>query len=287
MLLPRTLIALRVGLAVLTVVVSGRAVAELLQFEGRILASLPGLGELEVASGLGVAEINGLQLESVEIISASIAGSLGVPVTDPTSFPLTSIRISASIRSGRLGIDPFAPPFGEPAITSNSIAMQGEIRICLLVPTLPPCVGGFGIPLTKGNGSVGVGIGGLLTVGGAGALRISLYGAPFTLNTASVTGATANGAVVTIFSAGSIGGPSLFTSTAGQPGGLLSVVTPFRTVTGEGGGSNRLIPGFFRFEIVFLPEPRVGLLLAVGGSALLTLGRAGRRAAHDPSPRRK
>ena len=180
--------------------------AETLPFEGRLVLSLPGLEEMEVAAGVGVAEVNGPQLETFEILTATIAGSTGIPITDPTAAPVTSLRVLASIPSGLLGIDPFGGPFSEPAITSNALAMPGSVRICMLVFPLPPCLAGLGVPLTNAAADKGVGIGGLLTVG-AGTLHMSLLGAPFTLHTAYVTAATEYGAIFTVFSTGSIGGP--------------------------------------------------------------------------------
>lgn len=280
--LPRTARKLaRFLVATLAVALAAdRASAELLAFEGRLLAVLPGLGEAEVASGTGVAQIDGIQLGRVEILGADIAGSAGLPVTDPTAAPVTSIRVAASLRGGAFDIDPFAPPFGEPAITDGSLVFPGAVRICMLVPPLAPCVAGFSIDLTKGSGSIGIGIGGLLTAGGSGTLRVSLYGAPLTVNTAYATAETENGAVATAFSAGSMGGPARFTSTAGQTGGFLSLVTPVHAV---GGGSfDTLFPGFVRLEITFLPEPGVFVLLGAGALGLAGLSWKRSRIASGP-----
>lgn len=260
-----------------------QASAETLPFEGRLVLSLPGLEEMEVAAGVGVAEVNGLQLETFEILSATITGSTGIPITDPTAAPVTSLRVLASIPSGLLGIDPFGGPFSEPAITSNALAMPGSVRICMLVAPLPPCLAGLGVPLTNAAAGKGAGIGGLLTVGVAGTLRMSLQGAPFTLHTAYVTAETEYGAIFTVFSTGSIGGPYLFTSTAGQPGGFLSVVTPIRVVIGQSGEPVNVLPGFLRFEVQFLPEPGVLLLLVSGAGGLSFLGRMRRRESRQRS----
>ena len=144
---------------------------------------------------------------------------------------------------------------------------------------LPPCLAGLGVPLTNAVAGKGVGIGGLLTVGVAGTLRMSLQGAPFTLHTAYVTAETEYGAIFTVFSTGSIGGPYLFTSTAGQPGGFLSIVAPTRVQVAGGGEPVSALVGFLRFEILFLPEPGVPLLLGAGALALTHLGRRRRRSA--------
>lgn len=258
---------------------SGRA--ETLGFEGRLFVVMPGFGGRALASGVGVAEVDGPEIHELDIVSASIAGSIGVPVTDPNAFPVTSVRMSASLQGGALHIDPFAPPFGEPAITGNHLELPGRFQVCMLVAPAPPCGVGIAVPLTRAGGSLGVGIGGVMTFGGTGTAMVSLYGAPFTLNTAYVTGTTRNGEVVTLLSAGSEAGPSLFTSSAGLPGGFLRVVTPVRIVSGYPQAPSSRIPGFLRLEIDFLPEPGVALLLGAGAAGLLALFFARRRANRD------
>lgn len=274
----------------LVLAVASPAAAEVLAFDGRLVAVLPGLGEAEIASGPGVAQVDGVDLRSLDILSADITGSAGVPVTDPTAAPVTSIRVSASLPTGHLGIDVSAPPFSEPVLTARTLPMPGQLQVCMLIAPLPPCIGGFAMPLTKSSGAVGVGVGGLITFGGSATVRVSLYGAPFTLNTAFATGATSNGAPFTLLSSGSLGGPHSFTSTAGQPGGFLSIVTPIRAAGFQDGQPANLVPGFLRFELRFVPEPGPALLLASGATGLVLLGRARRlpRArSHPPRTERR
>jgi hypothetical protein len=266
-------LAAHARLLLLVLAVASPAGAELLAFEGRLVAVLPGLGEAEIASGPGVARVDGIQIRELEILDAAVAGSTGIPVTDPTAAPVTSVRLSASLAPGTLGIDPFGGPVGQPAITSHDLPMPGELRVCMLVAPLPPCVGGFAMPLTRSDGGIGVGVGGLVTFGGSATVRVSLYGAPFTLNTVSATGATENGAVFTLFSAGSIKGPGSFTSSAGQTGGYLSLVTPSRVLVHQPALAANLVPGFLRLEIEFVPESGVGVLLASGAAGLFVLAR--------------
>ncbi|MGH0031519.1 MAG: hypothetical protein ACQGVC_17135 [Myxococcota bacterium] len=243
----------------------------MLAFDGRIAVVLPGFGETEVGSGAGVAVVDALNPTRVRILGAAVAGTATVPVTDPAAAPVSALRFAASLVPGTLSIDPHAAPFGEPAVT-GPFALPGTLQVCLLAAPLPPCVGGFQLPMTASSGGAGVGVGGLLTFGGSATVRISLYGAPFTLATASARGTTPGGAPFTFLSSGSIGGPLLFTSSAGQTGGFLSVVTPLRTrAAGVPGASG--LPGFLRLELVFAPEPGPALLLGAGGAALLALER--------------
>jgi hypothetical protein len=264
----------------LILVLADIARAELLTFEGRVLAVLPGQGVLEVATGTGVARIDDLQISELELVEVELVGGTGIPVTDPTAAPVTSIRLSASLAQGTLGIDPFGGPLGQPAVSTPALPMPGALQVCMLIAPLPPCIGGFAVPFTKGSGTVGVGVGGLITFGGSATVRVSLYGAPFTLNAVTVTGATESGAVFTIFSTGSLKGPGSFTSSAGQTGGYLSLVTPTRVITNQAGGVAALASGFLRLEIEFVPEPGVGLLLGSGAAGLLILARR-RRPSHE------
>jgi len=266
-----SLVAIRLAVALAVLPIPARA--SLLAFEGRIVAVLPGFDEAEVARGTGVAQVDALQLGRLEVLAASIAGTASFPVTDPSAAPVTSLRVRASLPVGAsLRIDAQAPPFGEPGL-SGPFALPGEVQVCMLIAPLPPCVGGFVMPLTGGAGAAGVGVGGLLTIGGTGTLRLSLYGAPFTLNTAWVTGRTVSGATFSFFSAGSIAGPALFTSSAGQTGGSLSAVTPVRVDSFGSGAPTNILPGFLRLEIAFAPEPGVALLLSSGALSLLALER--------------
>ena len=63
------------------------------------------------------------------------------------------------------------------------------------------------------------------------------------------------------------------------PGGFLSIVAPTRVVVSGGGEPENVLLGFMRFEILFLPEPGVLLLLGAGALALTHLGRRRRRSA--------
>lgn len=245
-------------------------------FEGRVSISLPGFDPIESASGVGLADlgVQGLQLTRLDVVHADdISGMTSIPVTDPGAAPVTSILFTASVRSGHLTLDPDAPPLSAPAVVDSSALVGGRGFICMLSAPLPPCVGGFPFQLTK-SAAVGIGIGGILTIGGTGTIRISVYGAPFTVNTASLVGTTVNGGSLPLYERGFVHGPISFTGTTAVTGGVLQVVTPMRSVS-VGGGSGPL-SGFVRLTIEFTPEPGRAALLGSGVVWLFFLGRSRR-----------
>jgi hypothetical protein len=259
----------------------GAALAAPRDFEAEISFVLPGLGERAVASGQGVAELEpAAPLESLAL-SGFVAGSSVIPVTDPlvSNGGIVALRLQASLRTGDLGIDPFAPPFSEPALEDGSLAIGGELRFCLLAPD---CSLGIPLPLGAGSGTRGLGVGGVVTFGGSGTVRLSLLGAPFTLNTVSVTGQAPAGTPFTLLSTGSLHGPLSFTSTAALSvsglGGRLGLVTPTRVASTPALAGVNDLPGFARVEIRLLPEPARRAPVLLLGAAALAL-RGGRRRA--------
>jgi hypothetical protein len=272
-----SIVALLVGLS------SGPAAAGPRDFEAEIALVLPGLGGRVVAQGQGVAQLGGVtQLETLSL-DGFVAGSTIVPVTDPlvSNGGLVAVRLDASLRTGDLRIDPFAPPWSEPALADGALALRGEIRLCLV---LLDCSTGIALPLSAGPGTRGLGVGGIVTVGGSGTVRLSLYGAPFTLNTTSVMGSTAGGSAFTLLSHGSLHGPLSFTSTAGLTisgiGGRLGLVTPMRVVSAPVIPGENDLPAFASVEIQLLPEPATLAPLLIGAGALALAGR--RRRARTP-----
>lgn len=246
---------------------------------GKLEIVLPGLGEAELDSGGGVAvlEQSALQIEALSL-AGGLAGATILPVTDPivSNGGLVGIQVSASLGSGDLRVDPTGF-LGGPVLTDGELPLPGELRLCMLVPA--PC-SGLAMPLTRQahNGQAGIGIGGLLTVGGLGQIRLSVVGAPWTVNTASVRAQTANGATVTLYTAGFIHGPLSFTdsgaATSDGEGGVIQVVTPIRVTSAPGVAQREVLGGFGRLTLHFVPEPSDLLLIGAGVLALALTARA-------------
>jgi len=253
--------------------------AEPLRFDGTVSFEFAGQGfpPLRIA-GSGIATLNGsaggTHLTRLRL-AGGISASAVVPVTDPEATARGIVAARALVTLGTGSLAPFSPT--PPGLTQGKLALRGFVGPCLFDPSCLP--GGF-IPLDLSQGSeTAVGVGGSLTAGGAGDVRISVLATPWTLHTALLTVTTPSGASALIPAVGSRHGALSFTTSTAIPGGQLSLVTPVR-VTSEAGNALNL---FGRLTVRFVPEPGVGLLLGSGcaGIAVLT------RARHRVPPRRR
>lgn len=276
----------RIGAAALSLAaflcLSGDAHARPQPWIGKLEIVLPGFGETELDTGGGVATLEdaGVQLEAISLMGG-LAGTTLLPVTDPlvSNGGLVAIRATAALGSGDLRIDPTGF-FGGPILTDGTLPLPGNLRLCMLVPT--NC-DGLVMPLTRQtvNGTIGIGVGGMLTVGGLGTIRLSVLGAPWTINTASVRAQTGDGALVTLLSAGFVHGPLSFTGSGAvsisDEGGAVQLVTPIRVTTLPGLTGNReALGGFARLTLHFVPESGSLFLIGSGVVALVVAGRSRR-----------
>jgi hypothetical protein len=207
-----------------------------------------------------------------------------IPVTDP----IVSNGGIVSVRLTGVGLGLVAGPQNNPGVLGpisgaiastttpagglGTVPSQGMARICLVVPG---CSGN--LPLDLGatiNGvAVGLGAGGLLTIGQLGMIRISLVGAPYTVKTVTAFNRTNNGAIDTYTEKGFAHGPLSNTSSTGQTSGVLQAVS-VNHVTVQGVPGNTDISGVFsRIVVHFVPEPGLLLLLGSGAVGLALLGR--------------
>lgn len=278
---PGRLSMLLLALALAACVSSARvASASPLNWEGTLEIEILGFEPLAVTGG-GVATVAGpgggafLQTLQLAASRGGIAGTSMVPITDPLAQGqgIASVRATASLGTGSFA--PISGGTGYALLTKNVLPVRGLAKLCLLSTN---CTNYIPMPFTQptgaGPGVEGVGIGGLVTVGGAsGALRISVEAAPWTLYTATVTVMTGGGGSAAVTTAGFVHGAYSYSGSTGQPGGALQLVTPIRITSNQG---NKMA-GFVRLGVRFVPEPGWLVLLASGCFGLGLLHRFGSR----------
>ena len=272
--------------------IAGTAHAKLIGFNGTLSIGLAGQPPI-VATGSGNALLNGSvggiggHLATLQIFTNSVAvtGSAVVPITDPevvrmVSLSGTEVAFTVSVRGTvALGTGPLRPISGASGsgLTQNVMPVPGNVRICIL---FAGCPSSLPIPLTathgRFGGPVGVGIGGLITLGtfGKGGIMFSIYGQPWTVGTAVVTGVPTNnidGPFYSPFVEGFVHGPASATSSAADIGGVIQLVTATRVVTTI--GVLLVTPLLTTLRIHLVPEPGTFVLF---GSGVVALGIAGR-----------
>jgi hypothetical protein len=306
---------LGLGLAVAVVAMgAGVASARPLNFEGTVKAQIAALPELGVTGG-GVATVNGTSTTiPAHLNTLRLAASRGIVtgtdtniITDPESAGngIAAIIINFEPGTGTLG--PISGAVASKnALTMNVLPVGGVAKLCLLstvctdfLPLLltQPTTNGaryqvntatanqltplgtqgkrLGIP---GTGVKGLGVGGLVTVGGFSAVRISLEAAPWTVKTATAidqtddnTGAAAFHNVTRM---GFAHGPASGTTSTAQPSGVVQIVTPSQVRTNLSLGSNEKVAAIAELVIHFIPEPGLLLLLGSGVVGLAVIGRS-------------
>ncbi len=159
----------------------------------------------------------------------------------------------------------------------------GMVKICLLSTACTqflPMI--FNQPTTvngvPGTGRKGVGIGGLITAGGYGGIRISLQAVPWTIKTATVIDQITPIAgppriMSTWVAKGWAHGPASTTTSTAQISGAVQLITPSQVTTNLPLGSSDKMGSFVITVIHFIPEPGLLLLLGSGVAGLAFLGR--------------
>ncbi|HEY5657051.1 MAG TPA: PEP-CTERM sorting domain-containing protein [Myxococcota bacterium] len=269
--------------------VAGVAHAEKLAYYGTHTLEFSNLGKISfTVEGVGVADVvrsaEG-HLTTLQLTQHFPGGRMNtvIPITDPAvaaiipSVHITSLRINPQVQGGI-----FAPISGGGAtpLTRATMPLTGTIRICLFYAG---CNSGaitqtLGQQTTSGA-YTGVGVGGTFSInpGGTGGIRISIYGAPWTVGTASVMNITDSGAITTLTAMGFAHGPASLTSSTARPGGVLQLVTASQVIATGIPGSPA--PGgepsgqINTLRLEFIPEPGVLLLLGSGAAGMALLGR--------------
>jgi hypothetical protein len=265
----------------MTVAIASAAPAATLIFKG---SSFIALGETapDIFTGTGVATVGsgggGAQHLGTFRVACDnpgfpggcpISGTQTTPLTDPNNATLITL-----VATARLGPGTFTGISGAPAAINgnNTLPIPGNSILCLL---FGGCAATLPVPLTV-NGSIGVGLGGIVTVNTFAdvGVKISVFGAPWTVGVASTaTVRTPNDALGTRSTTGFVHGPASASSTAAQVGGVLQTVMATAVRTNLNPESDAIFArAFARFE--FIPEPGLLLLLTSGIAGLVALGRS-------------
>ena len=270
---------------------AGVASAAVLNWEGTSWTFLadnpPG-----VLTGGGVATINGsagvipahLSTRRLAASRGQIGGTFTRIVTDPDTIANGVAAIIYDGVGGGTGTQ-FALSGGAASTSTGggTAPVHGVVKVCLLstvctmylplVLSQPTTVNGV-----PGGGFNAVGVGGLVTAGGYGGIRISLQAAPWTIKTATVldqitpTGGPPR-VLETWVAKGWAHAPVSTTTSTAQPGGMFQLVTPNQVTTNLALGSNDKMGSFVVAMYRFIPEPGLLLLLGSGVAGLALLGR--------------
>jgi len=273
----RSVIGLLVGPAsalALTLGLAGTAGAKTLDWNGTLDISFGQTGSIRM-EGSGVATVNnstGGNHLNIMRLAGGITGSGVIVLTDPESTgTIQSYRMSQTLGTGTISGISGAPPLN-PSVT---VPVPGFTRVCLLVPG---CGTNISLNATTNNGNTGLGVGGLLTVGKFGQVRISLIAAAWTLGTTSAISQTHEGNFKTKSVAGWVHGAASSNSSTAEPSGVIQLISPMQVTTSGITGNNTSTTLFARLTLHFIPEP--GLLLLIGsgvvGLALLGVNRTKR-----------
>ena len=280
-------IALLVGMVLCLANQAGAAVLDTwtrisLQFSNlsRAAATDTGIGVTTISTSGGGAHLNTITLGGIPGLSINTI----LPVTDPivsnggiVSIRLTKVRGAIDVAGPQNNPGVLNPISGAirstttPAGGLGTVPSTGMVRLCLLAvgcaANLPLVVG-----KTINGVAQGGGVGGLLTIGQLGTIRVSIVGAPYTVKTVTAFNRTNNGAIQTFTDKGFAHGPLSNTSSTGQTSGVLQVISASHTtVVGVPGNSD--ISGLFsRVLVHFVPEPDLLLMLGSGAVALAWLG---------------
>jgi len=250
--------------------IAGPAAAKSMDWHGTMVVKIGALDSIALG-GSGVATVNdssgGSHLSTLRL-AGGITDSGTVPVTDPNS----TAQIKSIIISGTLGTETLTGISGAPPMGRNEIPLKGFTRICLFTAD---CTTNLPLDNTANDGNTAVGVGGLLTIGGNGSIRISIEGAPWTLATVTLLNQTGKGNFITLSQVGFVhGAASATNSTTASDSGVIQLVAPQSiTSTGVVGNATKMSL-FLTLTLHFIPEPGLLLLLGSGVAGLALLGRS-------------
>jgi hypothetical protein len=261
------------------------------QYSGQSTLTFSNLGRAEITdSGTGLATVNGSgpggHLNTFTLTTGFATLDGVIPVTDPivTAGGIVEVRVTSikgittplpgNPNAGRFGPISGALQNTSLALSLNTAPVQGVVRLCLFVPG---CGGASLVSdlsqTVNGTKNIGGGVGGVITIGAFGPIRLSILGAPWTIKTASVSNRTDNEGITFFAKNGWAHGPASLTSSTAVTSGVFQLVNASQTTTtGIPGNSDK--SGNVTHQVIhFIPEPGLLLLLGVGAVGVAALGR--------------
>ena len=258
--------------------IAGQASAKTLDWSGTLVVDLGALNSLRMYGG-GVAAVNndwvGNHLDTL-YLDGGITSSGTIPVTDPE----TTGQIKAIIITGTLGgkapLPQTATLTGINATSmtiagKNAIPLGGFTRVCILDDT---CNSYLPLDNTVNSGNTGVGVGGVVTLGGAGTIRISIESGPWTLAPVTGVNQTVKGGFITLSRQGFVHGAASADSSTAANSGVIQLIAPQSVTTYGILGNSTKLSLFMTMTLHFIPEPGLLLLLGSGVVGLGLLGRS-------------
>ena len=271
----------------LVVAVAGTASANPLNWSGTVTFILGDFAPADEIRGGGVATVNGSgglgHLEGLRLDASrgQVKGTFTQLVTDPDTIGNSIAAIQFDSIEGGTGT--WSPISGAAAssteLLENTLPIRGVVRLCLVTTTCDDFLELVLTQQTANGATIGVGVGGLLTIGGDTPIKISIQAAPWTLKTVTVIDQiTTTGKVNQTFTGVTLAGfahdPTSGTTNTATIGGVVQLVTPSQVQTNLPLGSNEKVSSGSIFKIQFIPEPGLLLLLGSGVAGLALLGRA-------------
>jgi hypothetical protein len=262
----------RLVLLLASLLIAAPAGAKTLDWHGTMDLELFGGGATSITfQGSGVATVNdssGSAHLSTLRLAGGISGTGIIPITDPnTTGQVKSIFVTATLGTGTLTGISGAPPMGQ-----NALPIPGFARVCIFSAN---CATNLPLLLTLNSGNTGIGVGGLLTLGGQGTIRISLEAAPWTLATVSGEHQTKGGNFVTLTRVGFVHGAASGTdSSTAANSGVIQLIAPQQVTTSGVVGNSTRQALFSTLTLHFIPEPGLLLLIASGVLGLGLVGRS-------------
>ena len=213
--------------------IAGPAGAKTIDWHGTVVLDLGAL-ESAVLQGSGVATVNDSS-GSAHLSTLRLNGGFTDSDIDSGHRPEHHAGRSSrsSFGTGREALKPQTATLtgisGAPPLGQNALPLGGYTRVCIFAAG---CTTNLPINNTKNSGNTGVGVGGLLTIGGNGSIRISIESAPWTLATITGLNQTVKGNFITLSRAGFVhGGASASNSSTATNSGVIQLIAPQNVTT--------------------------------------------------------